>query len=182
MVPKQTYVTSHRHISNQLEHGSISAKTAPWKSHPTPSHDMLTIRRSGCDGTSHRNLKKKNTTLFARALSRASFDRARSSVRQTGQGKNNREPHRENHDHRVEGKCEYGSTEKHLRKHRPKQDRDKPSTGVGTVVVLPSVPLSLHRGSCDDVLVIFFSWCDDELHQKTDANDKFFSDIEEHYV
>ena len=38
---------------------------------------------------------------------------------------------------------------RHVRNHCPKQDRDKPSTGVGTVVVLPSVPVSLRRGSCD---------------------------------
>ena len=60
VVPKQTYVTRHRHIANQLEHGSISAKTAPWKSYPTRSHDMLTTRRNSCDDISHKNLKKHN--------------------------------------------------------------------------------------------------------------------------
>ena len=121
----------------------------------------------------------RNTTEIARTLSRASCERARPSVKHDGQGKNNREHHRVNHD-RVEGKCEYGSTEKHLRKHRPKQDRDKPSTGVGRVVVLPSVPLSLHRGSCEKFLVFFHGGVTMSFFP-TGANDKFFFAFEKHH-
>ena len=61
-----------------------------------------------------------------------------------------------------------------------KQDRDKPSSGVGTVVVLPSAPLGLHRGSCEMVLV-FFNVGVTMSFTTTGANDKFFFDIEEHH-
>ena len=69
---------------------------------------------------------------------------------------------------------------KHQRKHRLKQDRDKPGSGVRTVVVLPSAPLGLHRGSCDDVLVFLYGGVMMSFIT-TDANDKFFFDIEEHH-
>ena len=100
--------------------------------------------------------------------------------RYEGQGKNNRELNRENDD-RVEGDCEYVGTVKHMTKHCPEQDRDKPSTGVGRVVVLPSVPLSLHRGSCEIVLVLLFGGVTMSFFT-TGANDKFFFAFEEPHV
>ena len=74
MVPKQTSVTPHGNISNQLQHESISAKNASWKSYPTRSPDMLSTRRNGRIGTCHRNLKKKHNRVrkgtFQRKLSK----------------------------------------------------------------------------------------------------------------
>ena len=127
--------TPHGKISNQLQHESISAIKAPLKSHTTRSHDMLTIRRNGCDGISHGNLKKHNRnrkdtveSKLCKSVVKCPTIRARQEQSRTSQ----RKP-------RPCGRIvsTVAQRVKHQRNHRLKQDRDKPSSGVGTVVVLP---------------------------------------------
>ena len=52
-------------------------------------------------------------------------------------------------------------------------------TNPGISRVLPSVPLALHRRSCDEVLVCFHGVTMSFI--TTDTNDKFFFGIEEHH-